>query len=490
MAPSSSIAGKDDDKNSSHKRIALMLYRQLLRWCDETDKNIPLSQSIPPIHMSPPQINPDSLLALIESSGILKSTNASENDDGVKSKSVESSPYSSVFSPRTSSIEKSGITIHSVPTSAEAKEIVKAVFRMNASTIEEQDRKNQLSLAFEWIKTLNELTQQLEEMKTNRRNHQNREGVDFRVGQIVKHRTLSWRGVVLGWSRRTKSNETDAVGSEASSQATSLTQKSYDSINPDNSYADDDEIVYDIALDWGDATLLSSAKHPSGLKNVYQSDLMLVNDPDLMRVRSATDQFQRFDPELQCFVPGDALTYIYPNDRPIDELDNDRWTHYENPSDKSAEHISQGIKSFAEYLRQIIMGFTSAPESRNLRLLSGYLDRLTKLSNGDAIPAEDRYRSGLFKKRNDEIGKQEHDSVMTQTKMKWELQKLVELAVEIEDVLWTRRKALETDRSIKFSLGEYVRHKKYGFRGVVVGWDPGEFFFNEIDGYPISKFIH
>jgi len=460
-APLSSIIGDDDSKNSSRKRIVLMLYRQLLRWCDETDKDIPLSQSIPPIHLSPPQIYSGSLKGLIESSGNISNSSGGVDDDD----HLVPSPYSSVFSRRTSVVNKAGITIHSVPSSGDIKQIVKAVFQMNALTTDEHDKKDQVSMAFEWIKTLNELTQQLEEMKMKRRKHQNRECVNFRVGQIVKHRTLAWRGVILGWTRRT----TDTISSEATSQATSLTQKSYESTNPYGS-DDDDDIVYDVALDWGDATLLSSAKHPSGLKNIYQSDLTLVDDPDLMRIRSTTDQFQRFNSELQCFVPGDVLTYIYPNDRPTDEEDLSSWKSYENPSNESAENISQGIRSLAEYLRQIILGYTSAPESRKLRLLSGYLERLTKLSKGDVVPAEDRFRGGLVSYRNSESGQQ--DSAITQTKMKWELQRLVELAVEIEDILWTRRKALETDRSIKFSLGEYVHHKKYGFRGVVVGWDP------------------
>lgn len=346
--------------------------------------------------------------------------------------------------------------MHSVPTSEDAKQIVKAIFRMNAGTINEQDRKDQLSYAFEWIKTLNELTQQLEDMKEKRAKHQNREGVKFRVGQVVKHKTLAWRGVILGWRR----HKDDSADTDGPSRATSLTKKPYESIHP---YGDDDDgIAYDIAIDLGDATLLSSAMQQSGLKNVYQSDLTLVDDPDLMRIRTNTDHFQRFDPISQYFVPGDALAYVYPNDKPEDQDDG---CSYENPSDESAENISQGIRSLAEYLRQIILGYTSAPESRNLRLVSDYLDRLTKLSKGDVIPSEDRFRGANNKNS---------ESAKTQAKMKWELSKLLELAVEIEDIVWTRRKSLETDRTIKFSLGEYVQHKKYGFRGVVVGWDPGK----------------
>lgn len=426
-----SSSSKVDDQMSSQKRISLALYRQLLRWCNETDKDIPLGAALPPIHFSPPQIEADSLKGMIEDS---------------------SNNHSTIFSPQTSVVNKSGIAVHVVPSSHEAKEIVKTIFRMNAATSNEQDRRDQVSLAFEWIKNLNELTHQLDEMKKRRHQHENREGVQFRVGQVVKHKTLAWRGVVLGWRRQT-TDDNDGTGS---SKKTSLTQKTYESASSDG-----DDIAYDIAIDLGDATLLSSAMQQSGLKNVYQSDLTLVEDPELMRIRTNTELFQRFDPVSKSFVPGDALTYVYPSDIPEEEEHRGSWESYENPSDESAKNISEGVRLLAEHLRQIILGYTSAPESRKLRLLSGYLDRLSKLSQGDVVPAEERFGSGGDKK-------------MTQIEMKSALSKLVELAVEIEDIVWTRRKALETDRSIKYSLGEYVQHKKYGFRGVIVGWDPGK----------------
>ena len=472
----SSTAGVDDEKSAQRKRIVLTLYRQLLRWCDDTDEDIPLAQLVPPIHLSPPQINPDILEELAEASANTTSGRVGEDDKGPRnSNNLISSLHSGVFSPLSSVIKKTGITVHSVPNSGDAKSIVKAVFRMNATTTDERDQKEQVSMAFEWIKNLNELTQQLNEMKTKRENHRNREGVDFRIGQIVKHKTLAWRGVILGWNRAANTDKSDADSNDAYSQPTSLTQKPYKSIDPrvgDGS----DEILYDVLLDWGDATLLStSVKHASGLKNVFQSDLTLVDDRDLMRIRSATEKFQRFDPESQSFVPGDSLTYMYPNDKPTDDDDDDcsRWKAYENPSNESAVNISLGIQSLAKHLRQIILGYTSAPESRNLRLLSDYFERLTKLSTGDAVPVEDMFRGRPAGYRKSRGSEQQQESDFVQTKMKWELQKFVELAVEIEDILWARRKALETDRTIRFSLGEYVQHKKYGFRGVVVGWDPG-----------------
>eukprot|EP00532_Pseudo-nitzschia_australis_P000440 CAMPEP_0168188126 /NCGR_PEP_ID=MMETSP0139_2-20121125/15456_1 /TAXON_ID=44445 /ORGANISM="Pseudo-nitzschia australis, Strain 10249 10 AB" /LENGTH=794 /DNA_ID=CAMNT_0008110493 /DNA_START=125 /DNA_END=2509 /DNA_ORIENTATION=+ len=441
----SSSVGNNDHPNSAHKRITLTLYREILRWCDGTDKDIPLSQSVPPIHLSPPQINSSGLKNLVAALG--------GGGNG-----------SFFFSPQTCLLKETGITVHSVPTSVEAKEIVRTVFRINAPTTNEVDQKVQLSLAFEWIKGLNELTKRLKEMKIKRTKHENREGVKFRIGQVVKHKTVGWRGVILGWNRT----------SEKSSNATSLTQKSYESIGSEGGH-DDNGIAYDVALDWGDAALLHSAKHSAALKNVYESDLTLVDDLDLMRVRGATDQLQRFDPESRSFVPGDVLAYEYPNDKPKEEKEDCCWSSFQNPSDESAKNIIQGTQYLAEYLRQIILGYTSAPEARKLGLLSLYLDRLTKLANGDVVPNEDQFR---LIQNSDNSGsssnnKSEHqDSVTTQTLMKWQLQKFMELTVELEDVLWARRKTLETDRTNKFSLGEVVHHKKYGFRGVIVAWDP------------------
>jgi len=411
---------------TAHKRITLVLYRQLIRWCDDAAmKEVPLTQLVPPIHIQPPQINSNSLRLL-------------SRDD-------PKSPVSSCFFPTTALLKETGITA-SVPTSTDAKQILRGVFRMNACTTNEKEKKNQLSLAFDWIKSMNGLTEKLVEMKLTRRNHENRDGVHFRVGQVVKHSKFGWRGVIIGWNR-------DGNEESTSPKATSLTQKSYQSVNPD------DKIVYDVALDWGDATLMGSG-HPSGLKNIYQSDLTIINDPDLMRIRSSTDQFKRFDPKSQCFVPGEILTYVYPNDN------LECWSSYKNPSDHAAQSVIFGVQKMAEYLQRIILDYTLAPgaENRDFILLSTYLDRLTKLANCDVVPIKDRFRVQSEKNRQ--------DGMTIQIMLKWELQKFIELAVEVEDILWTRRKAIETDRTIKFSLGEYVQHKKYGFRGVVVAWDP------------------
>ena len=60
----------------------------------------------------------------------------------------------------------------------------------------------------------------------------------------------------------------------------------------------------------------------------------------------------------------------------------------------------------------------------------------------------------------------------TQRLMKSHIQELNLIRVEMGDHLWARRTSKESKRKVRFSIGEVVRHKKYGFRGVIVSWDP------------------
>ena len=51
------------------------------------------------------------------------------------------------------------------------------------------------------------------------------------------------------------------------------------------------------------------------------------------------------------------------------------------------------------------------------------------------------------------------------------LAKLYAFYVKINSMLWTRRVNKQHKQIIEFSLGQVVKHKIYGFRGVVLAWD-------------------
>ena len=147
------------------QRIALTLYRQLLRWCNGTEDEIPLSYYIPPIYMQPPQIDATILANLASDS---------KNDFEVQ--------LMSMFPPSTI-VDSHQLTVP-IRNASDAKAFFRSIFRLNASnTTDPELQKQQITLAFEALKSLNELNEALQELRNNREHHQNRENIRYRVGQ-------------------------------------------------------------------------------------------------------------------------------------------------------------------------------------------------------------------------------------------------------------------------------------------------------------------
>ena len=165
--------------------------------------------------------------------------------------------------------------------------------------------------------------------------------------------------------------------------------------------------------------------------------------------------FKRFDPHNKVFIPNDVVAYEYPMDVesnllsiPVMEAEK---------SKEAALQVIQGTEEVNEHLKRIIFDYTSAPETRKLKLLGLFLERMTKISNGDVLPVKDRFTA-------DHISK---------TKLAaYYLKHLISLSEDIGDLLWNRRRYMENASHIQFSVGDIVKHKEYGFRGVIVASDP------------------
>jgi hemimethylated DNA binding protein len=261
---------------------------------------------------------------------------------------------------------------------------------------------------------------------------------------VVKHKVEDWRGVVVGWER--SDNESD-YGEE---QPTSLTQKNYP-LDPD------DNVKYMIVLDGNDAHLHYSKRresHNLSMAEFFQSDLETVKDESLRRIRSShiSEFFKRFDSQTKSFVPNEILAYEFPAD-----MDDYPQFQLSQKSEAASQDVISGAQEAANHLRSIILGYTSAPESRNMKLLSYFLVKLTALSEGDVVPVQDKLSD-------------EHIPANKLASM--HLKQLLNLTVYVGELLWQRRRTLENQKEIKFGLGDVVSHKVYGFRGVVVAWDP------------------
>lgn len=175
----------------------------------------------------------------------------------------------------------------------------------------------------------------------------------------------------------------------------------------------------------------------------------------LLRIRSTriAQFFSRFDPIRKTFIANDITAYEYPTDveTPLAE------TSPGTTSDKAAIQIIAGVEEMGDHMRRIILDYTSAPESRKLKILAQFLDRLIKLSSDEVLPIKDRLAPAGVSK-----GKLASRY----------LQHLVSMSEDIGDYLWQRRKHMESASNIRFAVGDVVKHKEFGFRGVIVAVDP------------------
>ena len=266
-------------------------------------------------------------------------------------------------------------------------------------------------------------------------------------------------------------------------KSTSLTSKAYTL---------DQNIRVTVLLDSGDAHLhYSKRREPGnmGTAEVFESDLSLVKNErfvrstdlfgqehtrsipnaaincfssfgsSLCRLRSAhiSANFTHFDSKSSTFTPNALKLYEFPADQ-ADAFQ----PQSDCNADNAANEIISAVKALAESLvdnsiRSIL------PENLDQRyddvkLISYFLHRFTALSNGEVVPT-----TGAAYPLQDLS--REKLAVMY-------IHQLHNLVVEIGELLWQRRTSVDANVDTKFRVGEVVKHKVYGFRGVVVAWDP------------------
>ena len=353
------------------RRLVLTLYRQFLRWSRKTDPLLPLTSLVEPIQLSPPLLDEDHGRSLAIRNG------------------------------------------------KDVTEAFRTIFRLNANS--KQDTKEKISLAFAYVKILPELTVAFDELKDKRSKHLNREGISFRVGQVVQHKSERWRGIVIGWER---SSDTE--------DRTSLTTKDYTNV------------LYRVLLDAGDRHI----KQASGEVTAVQSVLQPMRHDRLYRIRSPnTDSmFQRFDDRTQLFIPNETLAYQYPMDLLVD---NGGIDERKQEFDRAAATVVSSVQDLASQMNRIILDVSSSPADQGLSLLAGWQQRLCTLGEGPLDRSFERPDESL-------VGKH--------------LRELLNIQLELQDVLQARR--ISTTTSFDYNVGDTVLHKVFGFRGVVVGRDP------------------
>lgn len=429
-------------------RIARTLYRQMLRWTQTIPADLPLSSLLPPVTLQPPEeINAYRLEVL-----------AAGADDMGDTAIVRARQ----FLPQRIQIKPHQLTCL-IMNSRDLANLIRVLFRMNSGNeVKDRDHlKDRQKAAFTALKSLNELTARLDSVQNERRRHEDRSNVDFTIGQVVQHKEERWRGVIADWDRSIESygnDDSDVMVERHQNKKTSLTTKDYgaslekdESVTADGEKKQSETIYYNIILDMGDAHSMGSQ---SGWIRTSQTDLEALSDSHLTRIRSPHihEKFVRFDSETKLFVPSEMQAYNYPSDQPSAKILPD----LDPTTMQLCDDIIQGAQTLASRMVRCILDETSCARDRNLQLLANTQDRLQAVADGDVISPQELLASDVSP-----VSTASHH-----------LRELFNIQLELTEVNARRRMAKESSKKVQFKLGDVVNHTFFGFRGVVVGFDP------------------
>lgn len=343
------------------------------------------------------------------------------------------------------------VDMHSIQ---DVKSFVRAMFRINnvrIDPVESSDLRNEemnqkrRDIAFDKLRKLNELhKQRILPLKERHIRNADRTGIMYRIGEVVQHRSDRWRGVIASWERgRNTSSISDDFGS--------LTKKSYDT---KMSSTGTDSIRYTVILDVGDAFTLTNVMAAGGSTiHATQTELESVTDEHLTRIRNdrIDEAFVRFDLASHSFVANEILRYEFPADQQPVMVEPTKAVI------DLCDEVTAGVKAVAEQLDAMLLQ-TMKEKVNNYSLLTNSTTTLwrilKRIAKGDVYPE----------------GTDPEDLASTSVAA-MHVRSLMDVLGRITEAMYQRRISLEKLDMMQFQVGDVVRHKKYGFRGVVVAWD-------------------
>ena len=364
------------------------------------------------------------------------------------------------------------ITFPQMKDVTELQAVIKSIYWLNNEhTIKDCDNtdvdnnesaKAQISLAFEAIKSCNELSSgELDSRREKREfTEKVRKGVNtgvddvlpnvtYQVGQVVQHIKEKWRGVIVGWGVEKDKNP---------GKLSSLTTKQYSLKQEEGDHDDDHDdisttkrVQYTILVDVHDSNLLQSSKT---VTLEFQDDLTPIEDPCLQRIHNALIKkyFESYNGDGH-FDPNNILSYMYP----LDEYSHCKLINDCDEEDKESRMSPELGKSSTA----IIHGVEEISRRLLVPLVSSELVQEQKEED------EDDASQLLASLRSDVLSMSVEDSSISM------LAKLYHLRVKINALLYSRtaNQKRRQEHNIQYKLGDIVRHKIYGFRGVVSEFD-------------------
>lgn len=162
--------------------------------------------------------------------------------------------------------------------------------------------------------------------------------------------------------------------------------------------------------------------------------------------------FMRF--EVDHFVPNSVLSYVYPMDRYSVRDESDYSTDETAPTNE--EH---DLHAFEQSCISIISGIDKISK----QLVASFEEDMS-----DSKP-NCNFLQPLISDLSLQI--QQTDEKKSTSAVYSSVLALYHFHVKVNSLCWSRKRHLQHKPKINFSLGQVVKHKLYGYRGVIVAWD-------------------
>mmetsp|Transcript_29739 Transcript_29739/g.67156 ORF Transcript_29739/g.67156 Transcript_29739/m.67156 type:complete len:730 (+) Transcript_29739:142-2331(+) len=437
--------------STAKNRVPVMLYRQLLGWCRKYQE-VPFNP-LPPVTLEPPLVSASSLRRLCQMRAILSNNKINDHAASEFGGNRHHPAYYALYG-ETVSVSSGLITFPEITSASQLRAIIRSVYWLNNHSSDSTEdvtaegrTKDQISLAFDALRSVNQLSSsELDSRQRKRdltikvrRRESSLPNAKFHVGQIVKQRRKGWRGAVVGWTVDEGKNE------KKHKRLSSLTTKQYTLSAPNSETATESpksrSIKYTILVDMNDSSLL----HESKTVNLEaEEDLISVDNPHLQRIHNhlVKQYFDRF--HRSHFVPNRLLSFTYPLD------------------DYSSEFESENLPELAQASAAIVRD--------SLRIIESIISIISDHIGDDEEYDELALLSTLLidlKRNTAAIEDTSDENEAAMLAIKW----MYSFHVRVTAMQWARRVNKRVKPKIEYSLGQIVRHKLYGFRGVIVGFD-------------------
>jgi len=298
------------------------------------------------------------------------------------------------------------------------------------SNLKSGDVNQKLDVGFTALKNINTVETILKENYSRHSRNSTDEVYNkavHKVGSVVRHTLRGYRGIVCGWELK------EDCGAQ----------------------------MVSILVDSFDAQQTSSFLPP---KTEVQADLLQpVTDPSLCHIHhsSLSDHFLEYCCLTQCYLPNSVLKFSYPRDSPTPSPPAPEMM-------RSSSRLCEWVGARGRGLQRQLADTRLDPVAEVLSELHEHLHLMAKYSSVSMGEKGEQENSWDWRRGYEAVG--------TLSDVFALVDQMLQLRFQRHGISYFETMSADSSDSTGqpeacFRVGDVVSHKKFGYRGVVVGWD-------------------